>query len=761
MIRFGLATCAVALFAPLQAQQSDSTLLSVQRIYGTPEFRSQTFGPTRWLGDGSSYTTLEDADSDGGQNLVRYDTERGGRQVLLAGRQFIPQGDSVPLPVEDYSWSPDNRMLLIFTNTKPVWRLNTRGDYWVLERATGKLRKLGGPDAKPSTLMFAKFAPDGDRVAYVRENNLYVEDLTTGAITPLTADGSRTVINGTFDWVYEEELMNYYADGWRWSPDGRSIAYWQLTADQVRDFNLINNTDSLYSRVIPVQYPKAGEANSAARVGVVSAAGGPTRWLDIEGDPRNHYIARMDWAAGSNEVILQRLNRLQNTNEVMLGDARSGVVRTILTERDSTWVDVVDDLAWLKGGKSFLWVSERDGWNHVYVVSRDGKSIRLVTRGAYDVSKILGADESSGWLYYVASPDQPSQRYLFRIRLDGKGAPQRLSSQAESGTHVYDRAPNFRYALETYSSFGKPPIIRVVRLPSHETIRTLVDNAVLRNRVASLRKGTVEFFTIAAEDGSKMPAYLMKPADFDSTRKYPLLFHVYGGPGNTTVNDAWGGYYLWHLMLTQRGFLVASVDNHGTPAPLGRRWRKSIYGQLGVVETRDQATAARTLSERAYVDRDRIGIWGWSYGGFMSLNSLFQHADIFRTGVAVSPVTHWALYDNVYTERFNGLPGENKAGYDRGSPLTYVKGFRGNLLLIHGGGDDNVHFQNSEMLINALVAANKPFTMMEYPNRTHCICQGRNTQTHLFELITRYLDQNLKVAPATSTPSDRAAAGGR
>jgi dipeptidyl-peptidase-4 len=625
VIRFVLASaCVVAVFAPLQAQQSDSTLLSVQRIYGTPEFHGQTFGPTRWLEGGSSYTTLEDADSDGGQNLVRYDTERGGRQVLLAARQFIPQGDTVPLAVEDYSWSPDSRMLLIFTNTKPVWRLNTRGDYWVLERATGKLRKLGGPDAKPSTLMFAKFAPGGDRVAYVRENNLYVEDLATGAVTPLTTDGSRTVINGTFDWVYEEELMNYYADGWRWSPDGRSIAYWQLTADRVRDFNLINNTDSLYSRVIPVQYPKAGEANSAARVGIVSAAGGPTRWLDIEGDPRNHYIARMDWAASSDEVILQRLNRLQNTNQVMLGDARSGVVRTILTERDSTWVDVVDDLAWLKSGKSFLWVSERDGWNHVYVVSRDGKSIRLVTRGAYDVSKVLGADEKSGWLYYVASPDQPSQRYLFRVRLDGKGAPERLSPREESGTHVYDRAPNFRYAFETYSSFGKAPVVRVVRLPGHETIRTLVDNAVLRNRVASLRKGTVEFFTIPAEDGSRMPAYLMKPAGFDSTRKYPLLFHVYGGPGNSTVNDAWGGYYLWHLMLTQRGFLVASVDNRGTPAPLGRRWRKSIYGQLGVVETRDQATAARTLSERQYVDRDRIGTWGWSYGAFMSLNSLIQ-----------------------------------------------------------------------------------------------------------------------------------------
>jgi dipeptidyl-peptidase-4 len=759
--RFALICSLLGVLAvPAWGQRADSSLLSVQRIYGAPEFASQSFGPSHWLGDGSSYTTLEGADSEGGENLVRYDTERGAREVLLTAQQFIPPGDSIPLAIEDYSWSPDSRMLLIFTNTRPVWRLNTRGDYWVLERATGKLRKLGGPDAKPSTLMFAKFSPDGRRVGYVRENNLYVEDLASGVVTPLTRDGSRTIINGTFDWVYEEELMNYYADGWRWSPDGQSIAYWQLNADQVRDFDLINDTDSLYSRVVPVQYPKAGQANSAARVGVVSAGGGATRWLDIEGDPRNHYIARMDWAESSSTIILQRLNRLQNTNEVMLGDARSGAVRTVLTEHDSTWVDLTDELQWLKAGKSFLWVSERDGWNHVYLVSRDGKSVRLVTRGDYDVSTVLGADEKAGWLYFVASPEQPTQRYLFRTRLDGKGAPERLSPQNEPGTHVYDRAPNFRYALETYSSFGKPPVIRIVRLPTHQIIRTLVDNAALRKRLAMLRKGTVEFFTIAAEDGSRMPAYLMKPADFDSTHKYPLLLHVYGGPGNTTVNDAWGGYYLWHLMLTQRGFLVASVDNRGTPAPLGRRWRKSIYGQLGVVETRDQATAAQMLGDRPYVDRSRIGIWGWSYGGFMSLNSLFQHPELFRTAVAVSPVTHWALYDNVYTERYNGLPNENRAGYDRGSPLTYVNGFRGNLLLIHGSGDDNVHFQNSEMLINALVAANKPFTMMEYPNRTHCICQGRNTQAHLFELVTRYLDQNLRSDSANAAPPERATAGG-
>ncbi|HJR17208.1 MAG TPA: S9 family peptidase [Gemmatimonadales bacterium] len=761
MTRLTLALCfSLSPLATAAAQQADSSLLSVQRIYGTREFRNQKFGPARWLGDGSAYTTLEDAGTDRGQNLVRYDSERGARQVLVAARQFIPQGDSLPLRVEDYAWSPDMRLLLIFTNTQPVWRMNTRGDYWILEPTSGRLHKLGGTEAKPSTLMFAKFSPDGRRVGYVRENNLYVEDVAGGTITPLTTDGSRTLINGTFDWVYEEELMNYHADGWRWSPDGKAIAYWQLNADRVKDFHLINNTDSLYSRVIPIQYPKAGEANSAARVGVVSASGGTTRWLEMEGDPRNHYIGRMDWAAGSDEILLQRLNRLQNTNEIMLGDAHSGEVRVILTERDSAWVELVDDVTWLNKGRYFTWISERSGWKHVYRVSRDGKSVRPITRGKFDVVKVVGTDEKAGWLYFLASPEEPSQRYLYRSRLDGRGNPERLSPQSESGTHTYDAAPNLQYALETYSSFGKAPRIRLVRLSGHRVLRTLVDNAALASRLAMLRKGTFEFFSIPVDDGAPMPALLIKPPGFDSTRKYPLLLHVYGGPGKSTVNDDYGSYYLWHLMLTQKGYLVASVDNRGTPAPLGRSWRKAVYGQLGVVETRDQAAAARAFAQRPYVDAGRIGIWGWSYGGFMSLNTLFQHPNLFSTAVAVSPVTHWSLYDNVYTERFNGLPDENKAGYDRGSPLTYVNGLQGNLLLIHGSGDDNVHFQNSEVLVNALVAANKPFTFMEYPNRTHCVCQGKNTDLHLFNLITRYLDQNLRGAAAQPRVPERAAAGG-
>ncbi|MFL5514820.1 MAG: S9 family peptidase, partial [Gemmatimonadales bacterium] len=610
---------------PASAQQGDPSLLTIRRIFGSGEFAAEPFGPARWLEDGTAYTTLEPSADGTGADLVRYDVEKGAREVMVAARQLVPPGENESLEVEDYRWSPDGTMLLIFTNTQPVWRLNTRGDYWVFDGGTGKLRKLGGPDAKPSTLMFAKFDPAGRRVAYVRENNLYVEDLASGTITPLTTDGSRTLINGTFDWVYEEELMNYYADGWRWSPDGRSIAYWQLNADSVKNFDLINNTDSLYSKVTPVQYPKVGETNSAARVGIVSASGGPTRWIALEGDPRNHYLPRMEWAANSDEVVLQRLNRLQNEDQVILGDARTGQARTVFTERDSTWVDVVDDFVWLEGGKSFTWVSERDGWKHVYVVSRDGRTSRLVTKGDYDVLEVKGIDPKGGWLYYIASPENPVQRYLFRVRLDGKGKPERLSPAREPGSHTYDMAPNYKYAIESYSSLGNPPIVRLIRLPGHQPVRTLVDNQELRARVTALKRPTVEWLTIPAEDGAKLPGMLLKPADFDSTRKYPLLFFVYGGPGTTEVEDEWGGYYLWHAMLTQKGYLVATVDNRGTPAPLGRKFRKAIYGQLGVLETRDQAAAARMLRERSYVDPARIGIWGWSYGGFMSLNALFQH----------------------------------------------------------------------------------------------------------------------------------------
>lgn len=466
--------------SPLAAQQ-DSSLLTLDRIFTSSEFNPQFAGGIRWTSDGENYTRLVRADS-GGQDLVRVNAATGTSTILIPASRFTPEGATGPLRIENYAWSPDGNWLLVFTNSARVWRTNTRGDFYVLPVREGAIKKLGG-DAPASTLMFAKFSPDNRKVGYVRQNNLYVEDLATGAITQLTTDGSRTIINGTFDWVYEEEFG--LRDGFRWSPDSRLIAYWQLDATGVRDFLLINDTDSLYSFVTPVQYPKAGTTNSAAKVGVVSVEGGPTRWMEVPGDSRNNYIARMDWAGNSSAIVLQHLNRLQNTDEVMLGDPATGAVRTVLTEQDSAWVDVVDDMRWLKSGDQFTWVSERSGWRQVYVVPREGGAMQLVTTGDFDVLSVLQIDERSGWVYYIASPENATQRYLYRSKLNGRGKPERLTPDSLPGWHSYALSPGARYALHTWSSFQVPPTAELIQLPTHKSVRVLVDNAELKARVAT------------------------------------------------------------------------------------------------------------------------------------------------------------------------------------------------------------------------------------------------------------------------------------
>jgi dipeptidyl-peptidase-4 len=749
---------AVAFVVPLgrppqaraQRATNDSSLLTVDRIFASPEFRGGSLGPLAWLGDGSSYTTLErPGENRPGRDLVRYDAETGLRTILVPASRFVPQGDSVPLDIEEYRWSRDGRKLLIFTNTAQVWRTNTRGDYWVLDLSGWSLKKLGG-SGPASTLMFAKFSPDGGRVGWVRygEYNIYVEDLASGKITQLTHDGSRTTINGTFDWVYEEELG--LQDGWRWNPDGQSIAYWQLDATGVRDFLLYRTTDSLYAYTIPVQYPKAGQTNSASRVGVVSAAGGETRWMKVPGDPRQNYIARMEWAPapgkgrgrGSNELLLQHTNRLQDTLHVMLANAQTGDVRMLFTEADTAWVELFEDLQFVNGGKDLLWMSERSGWSQLYLMPRDGGSPRALTSGNFDVFGVSRVDTVGKWVYYIASPDNPMQRYLYRVNYAKRGAPARVTPAQNTGTNSYDIAPSGQYAVHSYSRFGVPTTVTVVGLPAHRALRTLVDNATLKAKVLGLRLGSTQFRKVDIGEGVELNAWFIRPPNFDSTARYPVLFYVYGGPRSQTVTDAWGGQnYLWFQMLAQRGYIVASVDNRGTGAR-GRAWRKIIYKQMGVIETHDQAAAARAIGRFPYVDSTRLGIWGWSYGGFMTLNTLTQAPDVYRMGIAVAPVTHWKFYDTIYTERYNALPQDNEAGYDKGSPLTYAKNLRGKLLIVHGSGDDNVHYQNTEMMVNALVAANRPFQLMVYPNRTHSISGGA-TRQHLFTLLTKFVEDNL------------------
>jgi len=774
-------SCVLAFFllapvVPVPAEEAaDASLLTLERIFSSEEFEPEKFGPARWLEDGSGYTTLEDSNTqEGGKDIVRYDPETphrfasqkrsSGGEIMVPSTRLIPPGQSEPLEIEDYCWSTDGKKLLIFTNTKRVWRKNTRGDYWVLELTGWQLQKLA-PEAEPSTLMFAKFSPNGDRVGYVCKKNLFVQDLENNRITQLTMDGADTIINGTSDWVYEEEFG--LRDGFRWSPDGKLIAYWQFDTEGVRDFHLINYTDSLYPKITTFQYPKVGETNSACRIGVISSSGGQTQWLKVPGDPRNHYIPKMEWAENSEEIVLQQLNRLQNTNKVMLGDVHTGRVRTILTEHDEAWIDIGDDLKWLDGGKSFTWVSERDGWRHLYLISRSDKNpsgsacqldeITLLTPGEFDVISVQTIDEESGWIYYIASPDNPARRYLYRVGLDGTGKAEQLTPDAQKGTHKYQMSPDSKWAFQTYSSFDTPPIIKLVRLPEHKTIRTLTDNSELQSKLSKLRKTPTEFFRIDIGDGVQLDGWCMKPPDFDSTKQYPLLFYVYGEPAGQTVMDRWGEEkYLWHLMLTQQGYLVMSVDNRGTPAPRGRAWRKCIYRQIGILASADQAAAARAIIKRwPYVDPARIGIWGWSGGGSMSLNTIFRYPDLYHTAMAIAFISNQRFYDTIYQERYMGLPDDNEKCYKNGSPITFAHQLKGNLLIIHGTGDDNCHYQSCEALINELVKHNKSFSMMSYPNRSHSIKEGENTKRHLFELLTKYLKENLPVRPRPTLASHK------
>ena len=736
--------------APVAAQppKADPAKITLDRIFASDDFRGDPVPAVKWL-DGGAYTTLAPSKAHkGASDIVRTDKD-GKSEVLVAAEKLTPPGAKEPLPIHGYELSKDLDVVLVFTNAARVWRQYTRGDYWTFRRSTGALAKLGG-DAKPSTLMFAKLSPDATLVGYVRENNLFVEPVAGGAAAAkLTADGSEQVINGTFDWVYEEEF--YCRDGWRWSPDGRSVAYWQLDTRGVKTFTLVDNTSGSYPVLKTFAYPKAGERNSACRVGVVAATGGATKWLDVPGDTRtDYYIPRMEWAGNSTELVLRRVNRLQNALDVMLADAATGKARTVLTERDGAWVDVHDDAAeWVEKGGALTWVSERDGWRHLYLASRDGKAVRKVTDGEFDVIRVLHVDEKAGSVYFLASPDNPTQHYLYRAALNGSGAPERLSPTDQAGWHDYDVSPDGAFAVHTHSAFGVPPRVSLISLPDHKVVRTLAANDALRATVAGLAQTPVEFFRADAGGGVKLDGWLMKPAGFDPAKKYPVVFHVYGEPAGQSVTDRWGGRnHLWHLMLTQQGYAVACVDNRGTPCPRGRDWRKAAYRKVGTLASEEQAAATRDLlKQKPYLDAARVGVWGWSGGGSMTLNQLFRHPDLYKTGMSVAPVPDMRLYDTIYQERYMGLPQDNAEDYRTGSPLAHAAGLRGNLLLVHGTGDDNCHYQGTELLANKLIELNKPFTLMAYPNRSHSVNEGKNTSRHLYALLTRYLTDNLPAGP--------------
>jgi dipeptidyl-peptidase 4 len=722
---------------PAAAQLSPNMQDMLRRIHSTQEFagggRAAGAGG-RWVEGGQGYTSTE-RNPKGGVEIVRYDTATGRRDVLMTTEQLTPPQLGKPLQFSENTASADGTRVLFATSGRPTMIRKTAYDYWVLDKTDSSWHKLGGNTT--TGLLYARLSPDGTRAAYVRENNLYVEEIRSGAITQLTSDGSPMIINGTSDWVYEEELA--LRDGFQWSPDGLRIAYYQFDQSGVPEFALINYTDTLYPVITRYPYPKAGQTNAAVRVGVISAAGGPTRWIKTPGDPRNTYIARMDWAANSQEIVLQHLNRLQNTNTVLLADAARGDVRTMFRDQDAAWVDYNNTFVWLEQGKRLLFTSERDGWRHAYAVSRDGVA-RLITTGPFDLVSISGVDEPGGWLYYIASPENATERYLYRSRLDGTGKAERVSPAGAAGTHTYNLSPDCRWAFHSYSTFTTPPVSDLVRLPNHQTVRVFQDNADLKVKVAPMLAGRTELFQVDVGDGVKLDGWLIRPTAFDPSKKYPIIVTVYGEPAGTTVTNSWGGTgRILMAALADDGYLIASFDNRGTPAPKGRAWRKVIYGAVGVLASKEQAAALRALvASHPYVDLTRVGVYGWSGGGSMTLNLMFRSPELYKVGVAGAPVPDQTLYDSIYQERYMGLPQDNAEGYRTGSPLTYAEGLQGKLLIIHGTGDDNVHFQGTQRLVNRLIELNKQFSFMEYPNRRHGI-----SGLHIDTLRYGFLEQHL------------------
>ena len=711
---------------------------------------AQNRGRINWTANGNAYTKIKDG------GIVKVDPKTDVEVIIVRKEQLTLPGATDAMLPQSYDFNSSNTKLLIFTNTAKVWRYNTRGDYWILDIIANKLKQMG-KGLPAQSLMFAKFSPDGRKCAYVSDHNLYLEDIGSGAITKLTRDGSRKLINGTFDWVYEEEFG--CRDGFRWSPDGLKIAFWQVDATKIRDYYMLNTTDSIYSQIVPVEYPKVGEAPSPVKIGVINVETGNIRWMDIEGDPQQNYLPRMEWS-GLNELVVQQLDRKQLESKLKYCNATDGSSRTFWAENSEAWIDLnADDPGgwnWINKGQDFIWISEKDGWRHIYKISRDGRTETLLTKGNYDIGDIKCIDEANNYIYFTASPNNATQLYLYRVNIEKvnilqkvkkiiskpKPDPELLSSVNLKGTNNYDISPNGKYATHSFSNHNTPNVREWITLPDNKPINPAksIDSTVKKDNNVN-----IEFVQIVTEDNITLDAWINKPKNFDSTKKYPVVFYVYGEPAASTVQDTYGGQnnFLYRGDMRADGYVQVAIDNRGTPMLKGAAWRKSIYRKVGNINVIDMAHGFKKLMEsNSYFDKDRIAVWGWSGGGSSTLNLLFRYPNIFQTGIAIAAVANQLFYDNIYQERYMGLPQENREDFINGSPVTYAKNLKGNLLYIHGTGDDNVHFSNAEVLVNELIKYNKQFQYMPYPNRTHGISEGPGTSLHLSTLYTTYLREH-------------------
>lgn len=743
MRKISITAIALTLAAISCAIAKAQTSISLNDALSGNIVHAQYAPSVEWMDDGEHYAQIKRIIKPNGNTaceIVAHSAKDGSETTIISSDLLMTDKQKQQwLNVEAWSLSSDKQKALLYTNSRKVWRYNTRGDYWVLNMKDGQLRQLGKGLAA-SSLMFAKFSPDASRVAYVSQNNIYVEDLSTGSRTAITTTGCDTIVNGTFDWVYEEEFN--CRDGFRWSGDGKYIAYWQSNTSGTGWFDIINNIDSIYPTVESFPYPKAGTTNSSVKIGYASADGGSTTWLPLPGDPRNNYLPRMSFVPGTNTLFIQQMNREQNTNKVWTVTIGKNDLKQIYEDKDKAWVETNDNVRWLRGNKYFTWTSERDGWRHLYRVSADGKQTAAITKGNFDVISIKGMNEKTGYVYFMASPDNATQRYLYKAKLFGNGKCERVSEADMEGQHTYDMSPTCTWAIHGFSNAKTLPTAVMQNMATGKNERTLIDNTEEQKRWDALGLHNKEFVKVKSGNLT-LDAWMIKPADFDATKKYPVIIDVYGEPANSTVQDKWTNS-MWHQYLAQLGYIIVSIENRGAAAPRGREWRKCIYGEVGTFASQDQAQGIIDMAKiYPFIDTNRIGITGWSGGGSQTLNCMFRYPDVFSTGIAIAFVADQRLYDTIYQERYMNTPQNNPDGYRKGSPISYVDGLKGNLLLIHGTGDDNVHYQNCEMLTNKLIKAGKVFYQISYPMRTHSINEREGTTLHLYKTMADYWTKNL------------------
>lgn len=704
------------------AQQKQK--ITLDDIFRKGTFQAKSVYGVNWMRNGQFYSSRQASD------LVQVDVRSGQpHSIILKGSDL--QMDGKVLKYDAYTFSEDETKILINTEQEGIYRHSSKGHFYVYDRASKKVQKLsqGGKQS------YATFSPDNKYVAFVRDNNLFYVELATMQERQITTDGKwNNIINGSTDWVYEEEFA--FAQAFFWSPDGKQIAFYKFDESQVPEYNM-QIWGPLYPEDYKFKYPKAGEKNATVAIYTFDLGSGKTLQMDT-GQEADQYIPRINWTASSNLLSIRRMNRLQNTLEILHANTQTGQSKVILTEKDKAYLDVTDDLTYLANGKQFIQSSEKDGFKHLYLHDMNGKQVRQITKGPWEVDQFLGVNEKNGLLYFTSTQVSALERQLYSINLSGKN---KKNLTPAKGTHRINMSPDLTYYLDYFSTINTPGVVSLHTADGNQ-VKMLEENNSLQTALANYDVPKASFFQFKTSQNVTLNGYTIKPTNFDPNKKYPVLMFLYGGPGSQQVVDSWGGRnYLWHSMLTQQGYIVAVIDNRGTGGR-GAEFKKMTYGNLGHHETIDQIEGAKYLGSLPYVEKSRIGIWGWSFGGYMSSLAITKGADYFKAAIAVAPVTNWRFYDTIYTERFLKTPQENPDGYDQNSPVFFADRLKGKYLLIHGTGDDNVHFQNSVEMVNALVKANRPFESAYYPNRSHGI-SGGNTSIHLFTQMTDFILRNL------------------